>query len=86
MSNQKLSQNDDIKIYSIHFNEYWTDISVANTNTFKFSPRWSQTNLASKQKLSFTKTHHVDIGTFQQVIIMSEVANVSWSVQLYSQI
>jgi len=29
--------------------------------------RWSQTNLASKQKLSFTKTHHVDVGTFQQV-------------------
>ena len=57
-------------------------MSIANTNTFKFSPRWSQTNLASKQKLSFTKTHHVDVGTFQQVIIMSEVVNVSWSLQL----
>ena len=61
-------------------------MSIANTNTFKFPPRWSQTNLASKQKLSFTKTHHVDVGTFQQVIIMSEVANVSWSLQLQSQI
>ena len=29
--------------------------------------RWSQTNLASQQKLSFTKTHQVHIGTFQQV-------------------
>ena len=57
-------------------------MSIANTNIYKFSPRWSQTNLASKQKLSFTKTHHVDIGTFQQVIIMSEVANVSWSLQV----
>ena len=46
-------------------------MSIASTNTFKLFPRWSQTNLASKQKLSFTKTHHVDIGTFQQVIIMS---------------
>lgn len=42
-------------------------MSIANTNIYKFSPRWSQTNLASKQKLSFTKTHHVDVGTFQQV-------------------
>ena len=29
--------------------------------------RWSQTNLASQQKLSFTKTHQVHTGTFQQV-------------------
>ena len=29
--------------------------------------RWSQTNLASQQKLSFTKTHQVHTDTFQQV-------------------
>jgi len=42
-------------------------IEKASSDHLIITSRWSQTNLASKQKLSFTKTHHVDIGTFQQV-------------------
>jgi len=42
-------------------------IEKASADNLIITSRWSQTNLASQQKLGFTKTHQVNTGTFQQV-------------------